>query len=187
MNFQGFNISKKLIYLVVFGTIVIYLISTYASFNNREVKLRTTFNMEMKNRKTLFDKMWKMISQKAQVAKQYDSSFIRVVGAAMENRKDGAQVMMKWIQESNPTMQVGTVQELYKDLSRTIEAERNGFAEREQTLASIQQKHSEFLLSFPNNLYNTFMGRKELEYNPITSGRTEEAARTGQDNDVRVF
>jgi hypothetical protein len=187
MNFRGVNISKKLIYLVVFGAIIVYIIATYASFNNREVKLRTTFNMEMKNRKNLFDKMWKMISQKAQVAKQYDSSFTRVVGAAMENRKDGTQLMMKWIQESNPTMQVGTVQELYKDLSRTIEAERNGFSEREMTLASIQQKHSEFLLSFPNNFYNMFMGRKELEYNPITSGRTEEAARTGQDNDVRVF
>jgi hypothetical protein len=187
MNIRGINISKKLIYLVVFGPIVIFLISTYSSFNNRDVKLRTTFTMEMKNRKTLFDKMWKMISQKAQVAKQYDSSFLRVVNAAMDPRKDGAQLMMKWVQESNPTMQIGTVQELYKELSRTIEAERNSYAEREETLASIQQQHSEFLLSFPNNFYNMFMGRKELEYNPITSGRTEEAARTGQDNDVRVF
>lgn len=187
MNFRGINISKKLIYLVVFGSILIYLISTYASFNNRDVKFRTTFNMEMTNRTTLFDKMWKMISQQAQVTKQYDTSFLRIVKTAMDPRQDGVNVMMKWVQESNPTMQANTVQELYKNLSRTIEAERNGFAEREQTLASIKQQHSEFLLSFPNNLYNVFMGRKELDYKPITSGRTDEVIRTGQDNDVRVF
>lgn len=185
-NFE-FHIPKVLVWGVILGALVIFLISTYASFNNREVDLRTTFEMQMKNRTALFDKMWKVISQKAQVTKAYDSSFIRIVKEAMDARKDGANIMMKWVTESNPTLQANTVQELYKDLSRTIESERNSFFEREETLSSIQQQHTKFLRSFPNNLYNIFMGRKELEYKPITSGRTDEVIRTGQDNDVKVF
>lgn len=185
-NFE-FKVPKLLIWVVLLGIPIIFLISTYASFNNREVDLRTTFEMEMKNRTALFDKMWKVISQKAQVTKAYDSSFLRIVQEAMDPRKDGANIMMKWVTESNPTLQAGTVQELYKDLSRTIESERASFFEREETLASIQQQHSKFLRSFPNNFYNLFMGRKELEYKPITSGRTDEVIRTGQDNDVKVF
>ena len=187
MNIGNFKVPNFLIWLVIIGVPVIFLISTYASFNNREVDLRTTFEMQMKNRSALYDKMWKVISQKAQITKAYDSSFIRIVNAAMDPRKDGANIMMKWVTESNPTLQAVTVQELYKDLSRTIESERNVFFEREETLSSIQQQHSKFLRSFPNNFYNIFMGRKELEYKPITSDRTEDVMRTGKDNDVKVF
>ncbi len=187
MKIGNFQVPNLLKWLVLIGLPVIFLISTYASFNNREVKLRTTFVMQMKNRTALFDKMWKVISQKAQIAKAYDSSFMRIVQAAMDPRKDGAGIMMKWVQESNPTLQSGTVQELYKDLSRTIESERNGFFEREETLASIQQQHSQFLQSFPNNFYNIFAGRKELEYNPISSDRTDDVMKTGKDNDTKVF
>lgn len=187
MNIRNFKVPNFLIWLVLLGIPVIFLISTYASFNNRDVDLRTTFEMQIKNRSALYDKMWKVISQKAQITKAYDSSFIRIVNAAMDPRKDGANIMMKWVTESNPTLQALTVQELYKDLSRTIESERNAFFEREETLASIQQQHSKFLRSFPNNFYNIFMSRKELEYKPITSDRTEDVMRTGKDNSISVF
>ena len=187
MNIGNFKVPNILIWLVIIGAPIIFLISTYASFNNREVDLRTTFEMQMKNRSAFYDKMWKIIKQKGQVTKAYDSSFIRIVTAAMDPRKDGANIMMKWVTESNPTLQAVTVQELYKDLSRTIESERNAFFEREQTLASIQQQHSKFLRSFPYNFYNIFMSRKELEYKPITSDRTEDVMRTGKDNSISVF
>lgn len=187
MTIGNFKVPKLLIWVVLLGLPLIFIISTYASFNNRDVDLRTTFDMHKTNRTAQYDKMWKIISQKGQVAKAYDSSFIRAVHEAMDPRKDGAGIMMKWVQENNVLVQIGTVQELYKDLSRTIEAERNSFFEREQTLASIKQQHSKFLRSFPNNLYNLFMGRKELEYTPITSSRTDEVIRTGKDDDVKVF
>lgn len=187
MKIGNFNVPKLLVRVVLIGIPLIFLISTYASFNNREVDLRTTFEMQMKNRTALFDKMWKTISQKAKITKAYDSSFLRIVQEAMDPRKDGANVMMKWVTESNPTLQASTVQELYKDLSRTIESERERFFEREETLSSIQQQHSKFLRSFPNNLYNTFMGRKELVYNPISSDRTEDVMKTGKDNDTEIF
>jgi hypothetical protein len=187
MKIGNFKVPNFLIWIVLLGLPLIFVIATYASFNNKEVDLRTTFEMEMKNRTALYDKMWKVISQKAQVTKAYDSSFLRIVQEAMDPRKDGANILMKWVQESNPTLQAGTVQELYKDLSRTIEAERNSFFERETTLSSIQQQHSKFLRRFPNNLYNVFLGRKELEYKPITSGRTDDVIRTGKDDNVDVF
>ena len=187
MKLGKFNVPKALIWVVLIAVPVIFFISTYASFNNREVDLRTTFEMQMTNRKALFQKMWTTIAQKAKVAKAYDSSFLRIVQEAMDPRKDGANVMMKWVTESNPTLQASTVQELYKDLSRTIEQNREEFFQREETLASIKQQHSKFLRSFPNNLYNSFMGVKELEYSPISSDRTEDVMRTGKDNNIEVF
>lgn len=187
MKIGQFEIPGILVKLVLIALPVIFIISTYASFNNKEVDKRTLFEQEISNRTSFFDKMWKIISQKAQVASKNDTSFQRVVAAAMDPRKDGAGVMMKWVQESNPTLQFNQVQELYKDLSRTIESERNAFYERETTLSSIKRDHSKFLRSFPNNIYNIFMGREELVYKPITSDRTDDVIKTGKDNNTSVF
>ena len=187
MKIGTFEIPKLLIWVVLIGLPIFFFISICAKFNNEEVRYRTTFNMQMKNRTALFDKVWKVVKQKAQIAKSYDSSFLRVVKAAMDPRKDGPNIMVKWVQETNPIQDVRTVQELYVDLSRTIQSERDGFFEREELLSSIQQQHSQFLLSFPNNIINIFFGRKELEYKPITSDRTEKVMETGKDNDVNVF
>jgi hypothetical protein len=187
MKIGNLTVPNLLIWLILLGLPLIFFISMYAKFNNEEVRLRTTFNMQMKNRTALFDKMWKVISQKAQVTRTYDSSFLRLVKEAMDPRKDGPNIMMKWVQETNPIQDARTVQELYVDLSRTIQSERDSFFEREEMLSSIQQQHSQYLLSFPNNLFNFFMGRKELEYKPITSDRTDDVMKTGKDNDVKVF
>jgi hypothetical protein len=31
------------------------------------------------------------------------------------------------------------------------------------------------------------MGRKELDYKPITSDRTDDVIKTGKDNDIKIF
>lgn len=187
MKIGKVNVSSGLVWLAIVGVVLIFIISTYASFNNKEQDLRTQFEMQMSNRMAFFDKMWKTIAQKGQIAVKNDSSFARNIAAIMDARKDGAQVTWKWIKEINPNANYENVMALYADLSRTIESERNAFYERETTLSSIKQQHSKFLRSFPNNFYNIFMGRKELEYKPITSGRTDDVIRTGQDNDIQVF
>lgn len=179
--------TKTFVWIGIIGAIAIFFISSYASFNNRDVDLTTTFDENMKNNKAFYAKFKAVISGKAQIAKVYDSSFIRVVNASMDPRKDGAGLMMKWVQESNPTLQIGTVQELYKDLGRTIESERTSFFERQTTLSSIQQQHRKFLRSFPNNLINVFMNRQEIVFNPITSDETEKVFESGRDNDTKVF
>jgi hypothetical protein len=187
MKIKNFEVPNILKWVVLISLPVVFLVATYSSFNNTDVDYRTTFTMETKKRTAFFDKMWKKISGKSQIAVKYDSSFIRIVQTAMDPRKDGANIMMKWVTESNPTMQASTVQELYVELGRTIDSEREGFYEREEMLASIEQQHTKFLLSFPNNFWNIFMGRKPVEYSPITSSRTEEVMRTGKDDSISVF
>jgi hypothetical protein len=187
MNIGNFKIPGILVKAVLIIMPVIFIVSTYASFNNTDVNFRTEFDMQIKNRTAFFDKMWKTISQQSQIAVKNDSSFKHNVALIMEGRKDAQGLFMKWITESNPNADFRAVQELYRDLSRSIESERNSFYERETTLSSIQREHSRFLRSFPNNVYNLFLGRKELVYNPITSDKTDEVMKSGKDNDVKVF
>ena len=187
MQLGNFNISGKLITIGLAIILGLFIFSSFVSFSNGEVDLRNTFTKHYTDRTAAFDKMWKTLSQKGQVAVRNDSSFQNIVKIQMNGQKDGEQVVMKWIQQSNPTATFTEVSKMYQDLSRTIESERTSFLERETTLSSIKMQHDNLLGKFPGSFYNMFMGRKPLEFKPITSDRTDEVIRTGKDNNVEVF
>jgi len=182
----GQILKYSFIGVFIIGLFVILISCISAS--NREVELRNKFTEQFDNRSALYDKVFKTIKQKGQVAKQNDSSFRYNVNAIMAGRKDAEGLMMKWIQESNPNANFSEVSALYKDLSRAIEAQREEFFQQEKLLRSVKREHDDLLGKFPGGfLLKTILGRKNLEYTPITSDRTENAVKTGKDNDIEVF
>jgi hypothetical protein len=185
------NINKKLIVsLSIVGIIAILImvtIGSFISFSNGEIDLSNRFKQKMDERTAFYDKMWKTISQKSQIALKNDSSFAKNVNAIMEGRKDAGDLFMKWVQESNPNANYDQVSVLYQDLSRTVEGQRDGFFMEEKMIQNIVMEHNNLIDKFPGSLWNAFLGRKHLEYKPITSDRTDEVIRTGKDNDVKVF
>jgi hypothetical protein len=185
------NISKKLIVsLSVIGIIAVLamiIAGSFISFSNTEVDLRNRFKQKMDERTAFYDKMWKILSQKSQIALKNDSSFTRNVDAIMAGRKDASNLFMKWVQESNPNANFDQVSALYQDLSRAVEGQREGFFMEEKMIQNIVMEHSNHIQKFPGSLWNAFLGRKALEYKPITSDRTDDVIRTGKDNDVSVF
>ena len=105
----------------------------------------------------------------------------------MQNRKDAGNLFMKWVQESNPNANYDQVSELYQDLSRSVEGQRDEFFMEEKMIQNVVMEHNNLIEKFPGSLWNSFLGRKHLEYKPITSDRTDEVMSTGKDNDVKVF
>jgi predicted S18 family serine protease len=104
----------------------------------------------------------------------------------MEGRKDAPQVFMKWITESNPNANYSEVSVLYQDLSRSVEAQREGFFNEEKVIQDVVKQHKNHIQKFPNSFYNIFMSRQPLVYKPITSTRTDEVMRTGKDDNVSL-
>lgn len=165
---------------------VIVIISNFVSFSNNEIDLRTTFEQKIQERTSFYDKMYKVISQKSQIAVKNDESFRKNINIIMEGRKDAPQVFMKWITESNPNANYSEVSVLYRDLSRAVEAQREGFFNQEKVLQDVVRQHKNLVQKFPGSLYNAFMGRVPLEYKPIQSSLTEEVMRTGKDDNVKL-
>jgi hypothetical protein len=161
--------------------------STLKNFYNREADLRTEFEMKMEKRTAFYDKMWKTIAQKSQIALKNDSSFQKNVNVIMEGRKDAGDVFMKWVQESNPNANYDQVSALYQDLSRSVEAQRDGFFIVETEIMGVVQEHTRYLRRFPNNIYAKMFHRGFLQYDPITSSRTDNVIETGKDDDIKVF
>lgn len=167
--------------------LVLVLLFGFIGFNNNEVDLRNQFNQKTTERTAFYDKMWKTISQKSQIALRNDSSFRQNIEIIMTGRKDAEGLFMKWVQETNPNANYAEVSALYKDLSRSVEAEREGFFQQEKVLQDIKLQHDNLLSKFPSSFYGWVLGKKRLDYKPITSDRTDEVIKTGKDNDVKVF
>lgn len=170
---------------ILVAIIAIWAFSSYISYTNSDTRLRNKFAQKTTERTAFYDKMWKTFAQKAQIAVKNDSSFQRIVQIQMTGQADGQQVMMKWITQSNPTATFNQVSDMYKDLSRAIEAGRDEFFEQEKTLQDIKLQDDDLLLTFPGTVF--LAGRKPLEYKPITSTRTDNVMQTGKDDDTKVF
>lgn len=178
---------KKLAIWGVAATLIFVLVSLTVSTSNQEVDVRSQFEQKMDERKAFYDKLYKILNQKSQIASKNDSSFRKNIDIIMSGRKDAEGTVMKWITESNPNAQYAEVSSLYKDLSRAVEAQREGFFEQEKTIQDIVRVHKNLLRKFPSGvLLTTLFGRKELVYTPISSDRTDDVFKTGKDNDVSL-
>jgi hypothetical protein len=183
--------SKKAIITLSFVSVIVLLaivtVSSFVSFSNKEIDLRNRFEQKMDERTAFYDKMWKTLAQKSEVAIKNDSSFARNVDAIMAGRQDAGEMFMKWVQESNPNVNYEAVSVLYQDLSRSIEGQRDGFFMEEKMIQGVVMEHKNHINKFPGSFWNIFLGREALEYKPITSDRTDEVIKTGKDNDVKLF
>jgi len=171
------------------GTILLLVIAlNVVSKSNQEVRTRNLFGQKMIERKAFFNKLSVIVKQTKQATVKSDSSLVNILKIYMEGRKDSEGLMMKWITESNPVASYKEVSDMYKALTRTIEAQREGFFQEEKQIADIVREHNNLLDTFPSGfLLSTILGRKKLEYSPITSSSTEEIFRTGREDNTDLF
>lgn len=184
---ENFIKNPRLFIIAVIVVVVSGLGMHLVTVSNGETLLRNRFEQKIDERKAFFDKMHKIIAQKSQVSVKNDSSFRKNVEIIMAGRKDAEGTFMKWIQESNPNADYKEVAALYKDLSRSIEAEREGFFVQEKVIQDIVREHKDLIRTFPSNIFMWVLGRHELNYTPISSDFTDEVFKTGKENDINLF
>ena len=90
-------------------------------------------------------------------------------------------------QKTNPNANYDQVSNLYEDLSRAIEGERNDLMMKEKMIQGIVLEHNNLLQQFPGSLWNIKFKRAVLIYKPITSDQTDEVIKSGKDNNTKVF
>ena len=182
--------KKSIIKWGIFGAVALFIIifiSNLISWSNNEIDVRNAFIQKKDERTAFYDKMWKTFSQKGQIALRNDSSFRQNIDIIMAGRKDAAGLFMKWVTETNPNANYSEVADLYRDLSRSVEAQREGFFVQEKYMQDLVRQQANMLDKYPGNLYNVFFGKKRLEYKPITSTITDEVIKTGKDDNVKLF
>jgi hypothetical protein len=161
--------------------IIVVIIGVTAS--NKEIRLRSQITAQKQVCEAFYDKLWKVIAQKAQVADQYKSAFKEIYPQLIEGRygNEKGGTLMKWITESNPTFDVS----LYKDLMLSIEAERAGFFMEQKRLVDLNNEHRIIRQTFPASVF--IGGRADIEITIVSSDATKKVMETGKENDIEIF
>jgi hypothetical protein len=156
--------------------------STFVGYNNKEVDLRNSFVAQEKVSMSYFDKMWKIISQQAQITDKYKEDFKDIYIPLMEGRyKHGGGKMMMWVQEKNPEFDSS----MYKKLMSTVEGQREGFHREQKKLVDFKRSHDNLRQKWPSSMV---CGSSDpLELKLVTSSKTKKTFETGEENDVELF
>ena len=169
--------------MAILFLVAVTLVGSFISYRNQEVRLRKQVEAQQLATQAVFDSTWKIIQQQAQVADQYKEAFAKIYPDLMEgrygNERGGA--LLSFIQESNPTFDIG----LYKQLSASIESQRLSFTREQRMLIDLKREHDTLLSVFPGSIFLT--GTPEIPITVITSDKTKDIYRTGNENDVGLF
>lgn len=176
---------KKNVAIGIFAVMILSIIGLmiYVTASNKEISLRSQVDAQKQVCEAFFDKMWKIVNQKAQVADQYKQAFKEIYPALIEGRygNEKTGTLMKFIVESNPQFDVS----LYKDLMTSIEAERTGFFMEQKRLVDLANEHRITKKTWPASM---FIGRRpDIEIKIVSSASTKKIMETGEENDVELF
>lgn len=177
------NLKKAIIIGVSVLSFIIIVTIIGFSASNKEIRLRSQLTAQKEVCEAYYDKLWKVISQKAQVAEQYKGAFKDIYPQLIEGRygNEKGGTLMKWITESNPTFDVS----LYRDLSLAIESERAGFFMEQKKLVDLNNEHRIIRQTFPSNI---FIGsRPDIQIVIVSSDKTKAIMASGKENNIDVF
>lgn len=171
-----------IIIAVIIGLFVVTGVSMYFSYNNQEISLRNEATAQRGKIEGVHDKMWKTISQQAQISEQYAASFDSIYNHIMSERyssTDGS--LMKWITEANPQFDSS----LYKNIMESVEVLRTEFQKSQERMLDIVREHKDLCNKYPGKWF--ISNTAEIEYTVISSTKSKVIMDTGLDNDVNVF
>ena len=172
--------KKTSLILIIAGVVLAIVLISYFSYSNKEISLRNQSDAQIGKIEGVYDKMWKVIQQKTQVTTEYKEAFKEIYPELIAGRYSEGE-LVKWVQEDNPEFDAS----LYKDLMQSIEILRTEFQIAQEKELDIIREHKNLRQKFPGSLF--IGGRKDIEYNIISSTRSKEIMSTGLEDDITLW
>ena len=168
--------------LAVALLLVIVLVGMYFVYNNREIALHKEADAQQKKIEAVYDKMWKVISQKANISKEYKESFREIYNDIIAGRyeKDSGN-LMKWITEANPDFDSS----VYLDLMNTVEVLRSEFQHSQERMLDIIRERETLINQYPSKFF--ISDKSVIEYEVISSTQTKSIIDERVEDDIELF
>lgn len=180
---KGGIIALGIVGVIVIGVII--MVSWAIGALNRDTHLRVTIEQKQIDDKNQFANMKAKIKQVAQVSEKAMESLKEIFNGYASARKSGDadKLVMNWIKESVPNVDLSTMH----NLQNIITGSCDSFTMKQTELLDLKRAHDDLLKTIPDNIIYSFFGRKPIDVVIVTSTATEEAFRTGKDDDLSVF
>lgn len=175
--------NKSVIILSVVAVLFFTIIGcgfAAVGISNNEKQLRNQAAAQQKANEATFDKVWKVLKQKAGIMDKQREDFKSVYTGLMSERYQGeanGAPAFKWIKEHNPEFPM----DMYKDVADAIESNRAEFLRVQKRLIDIKREHDNLRVTFPSSL--VVGGRPELDIQVVTSKKTTRTFETGEENE----
>jgi hypothetical protein len=168
------------IFGLLFVAAVIAGFTIYGYFS-KEVRLRNEFVKQQEVNVVIYDNVWKTIAQEAEIKETYKDEFKEVWEVISKgNSANSAGALSVFINRHNPKFD----SRITLKLMNTIEGSRKEFTNNQVKLIDIKREHDDLRKS---PLSGLFVGSKpELELKLVTSDKTDDAFKTGKENDVSL-
>lgn len=181
MSTKGLIIGGSVLGVIIVLLVVALCIGGWImGIYNTEVKLRNVYEAKHKTIETAHDTMWKSVSQKYKISKDYENTFLNGLRAVATGREGGS--VFKSNNESSS--QLGLSTDVFNQMMATIEGQRAMLKREQDTMVDMYRQHKNHCEVFPNSL---LIGNRVLpEPQIISSTRTKDAFETGVDNDISM-
>lgn len=171
-------------FMIGLGIVLVLLLGfgmTGCSIRSREIDLRRAYLANEKAIQTAHDNMWKTISQKYELSNEWKDGFIAVINAAVEGRKGGA--LFKSVQENMN----GLPDNVVREVMATVEGKRDMLTRQMNQGIDKAREHNAHVEKWNIVPFSMFLASTEMiDAKIITSGRTNQAWESGEDNDVSL-
>jgi hypothetical protein len=152
---------------------------------NKDTNIRVAVEQKQVDNKNQFANLKSKISKTAQVSEKAMESLEKIFNGYAEARKngDGEKLIMNWIKESVPNVDLTTM----NNLQNIITGSCDSFTMKQTELTDLKREHDKILRTIPDCFIYSFFGRKPIDIVIVTSTATEAAFKTGKDDDDVVF
>lgn len=150
-------------FIIILSLILILPWNGGKQMYNSSVALGYQYDQKVQEKPMFYDAMWKTYTAKKDIVNMSVETFTKIATIMMNARTDGQAVTWKWVHE-NTQIPFGEFMDMYKDLSAYIESKRDSYLALERECQVIAQNHNTLIHQFPNNVYNIFIGRDDIEY-----------------------
>lgn len=172
---------SMILFVVVFGFV---LVGKGISVYNNVIYYQTAIEAKQKDNESVFDNMWKKISQTVQVSDKYKQGLKEILESYVSGRSiDDNNLLVNWIHEAVPNFDAS----VYKEINNTIIAGRDDFVKQQRILLDLSKEYKKYIKIFPNNVYCTLFGIKEINVKIITSNKTEQIFDTQKEEDINII
>ena len=150
---------------------------------NRAKVLQNQITAKEQANTTIFDNMWKKIAQSTQVTDLQKDALKEVfVGYATARGGNGGGSFINAVHEAIPTVDVA----IFKNLQNIITGARDEWTANQVALVDIGREYNTMLDVFPGNIVLRMLGFEKVTVKIVTSDRTDQAFKTGKDNDTKL-
>ncbi len=153
---------------------------------NRAKSLQNQITAKEQANTTVFDNMWKKISQSAQVTDAQKDALKEIfTGYAAARTGTGGPSSGSFINavhEAIPQVDVS----VFRNLQNIITGARDEWTANQVALVDVGREYNTMLDVFPSNLLLRLFGFEKVKVKLVTSERTDKAFATGKDDNVSL-